>query len=252
MTSEGAAYDAVEVHAVHSALADLARFKAQLRSARAGVVYDIIDELLDGTLYLGDWRAGEIEITGISQVLANRFWSQIEYRVLFPPKAGGSEPRAGTYWVVRWNSGMRASAAVLPLLEDGRIAMLRCFRHATRAWALEIPRGVRERGETVEDCAFREAEEETGAIATPASRAIDLGSFHSDDGMTMQETRVIALSSVSLAGKVRQGGHDSRLSTVCLSVPEVWRAVESGEIADSFTCFALLKAQIAGLVASPR
>jgi ADP-ribose pyrophosphatase len=54
------------------------------------------------------------------------------------------------------------AAAVVPLLDDGTVLLVRQYRYVTGGWLLEIPAGKREPGEAPEACAVRETEEETG------------------------------------------------------------------------------------------
>ncbi len=55
------------------------------------------------------------------------------------------------------------AAAVLPVLDDGKILMVRQYRHALGRYTLEIPAGKRDsEEEDFELCAKRELEEETG------------------------------------------------------------------------------------------
>lgn len=55
------------------------------------------------------------------------------------------------------------AACVLPVLEDGRILMVRQYRNALERETLEIPAGCRDYvGEDTAVCAARELEEETG------------------------------------------------------------------------------------------
>lgn len=54
------------------------------------------------------------------------------------------------------------AAAVVPFLDDGRVLMIRQYRHATGGTLLEIPAGKLDPGEAPEACAVRELEEETG------------------------------------------------------------------------------------------
>lgn len=59
--------------------------------------------------------------------------------------------------------GHKGAAAVVPLLPDGRILMVRQYRNALDRFTLEIPAGGRESiDEPMEACAARELEEETG------------------------------------------------------------------------------------------
>ncbi len=55
------------------------------------------------------------------------------------------------------------AAAVLPVLADGRLLMVRQYRHALKRFTLEIPAGKRDsEDEDFMECARRELEEETG------------------------------------------------------------------------------------------
>ncbi|NNE66855.1 MAG: NUDIX hydrolase [Pyrinomonadaceae bacterium] len=51
---------------------------------------------------------------------------------------------------------------IIPVTEDGKIVLIRQFRHGTESVTLEIPGGLIDENETPEECAFRELEEETG------------------------------------------------------------------------------------------
>lgn len=57
------------------------------------------------------------------------------------------------------------AAAVLPILEDGKILFVRQYRHAFGELLLEIPAGVLDCEEVPEICVKRELEEETGKKA---------------------------------------------------------------------------------------
>src|SRR5712692_10742161 len=54
------------------------------------------------------------------------------------------------------------SVVVLPVLADGRIVMIRQYRHATRDFLWELVAGRMEKGETPRTGATRELMEETG------------------------------------------------------------------------------------------
>ena len=57
------------------------------------------------------------------------------------------------------------AVAVLPLLDDGRVVMVRQFRYPVGRVLLELPAGRLEAGESTLLCAQRELAEETGYVA---------------------------------------------------------------------------------------
>ncbi|MHA1329772.1 MAG: NUDIX hydrolase [Candidatus Hodarchaeales archaeon] len=54
------------------------------------------------------------------------------------------------------------AAAIIPLLDDNRVMLVRQFRYSINEETLEIPAGEIDPGETAEECIRREFEEETG------------------------------------------------------------------------------------------
>ncbi len=54
------------------------------------------------------------------------------------------------------------AAAVVPILENGKVVLIRQYRYAAGGYLYEIPAGKLSDGETPEACAVREVEEETG------------------------------------------------------------------------------------------
>lgn len=66
--------------------------------------------------------------------------------------------------VAEWDFiGHKGAAAVVPVLPDGRLLMVKQYRNAIDRQTLEVPAGGRNgRSEPYIDCAFRELEEETG------------------------------------------------------------------------------------------
>ena len=57
------------------------------------------------------------------------------------------------------------SGAIVPLYEDGTVALVRQYRHPAVKYLLEIPAGSRDGFETPEECAARELQEELGLVA---------------------------------------------------------------------------------------
>ena len=59
-----------------------------------------------------------------------------------------------------------SSVVILPVLDDGRVLLIRQWRAAVGGWVIEAPAGRVEEGETPEHAALRELEEETGYRAS--------------------------------------------------------------------------------------
>jgi ADP-ribose pyrophosphatase len=71
-------------------------------------------------------------------------------------------------------------AAVVAVDAEGRVCLLRQFRHAAGGWLTELPAGKLDGGEPPLACAQRELAEEAGAIAR---RWEKLGEFFSSPGV---------------------------------------------------------------------
>lgn len=207
----------------------------------------VVREVEDGTIYRGDVTCGEIEITGIKTIVANRFYLDIEYEVLFPSRHG--EPTPGIYHALRWTAGIENGAGVIAMTRDQQIVLSRTFRHAARGWRLEIPRGLKKPGETLQESAFREALEEAGIMSTADTQVIDLGVLEPDTGILMQAPRVFALTNVEVDSEQISPDVSEALSGyVTRSVAELKRLILSNEIKDGWTDSAFLRAALHGII----
>jgi len=158
---------------------------------------------------LGSWQKGEIEIIvnpeqikrienqtrlrliskGVSEktaenwsavgiVAEDNYWMWIRDAVVFPSGV------YGTYDRLMWKSGMDGApgVAVLAILANKKIVVNLAYRHATRSWEIELPRGKKQQGETLEQTALRELKEETGYQLTKTEL---LGSCAPNSGVLM-------------------------------------------------------------------
>ena len=208
----------------------------------------IVAEIEDGSLYLGDWQRGEIEIVGIHRVIQNRFWTEVEYDVLFPPKSG-AVPVQGTYRVIRWNSGVMSGVGAFCLTTGGEVVLLRSFRHAARRWCIDLPRGAILPDESIVDCARREAREECGVSTTERTEAIDMGEFDPDNGVLMSKPHIVCLTNVTVdPAKVNRDVSESVLGPLVVSIARLKEMIVDGRVQDSFAQGALIQAACRGLV----
>src|SRR6266480_5873999 len=57
------------------------------------------------------------------------------------------------------------SAVIVPVFDDGTVALVRQYRHPAVRYLLEVPAGTLNKGERPEEAAARELEEELGVVA---------------------------------------------------------------------------------------
>ncbi len=206
-------------------------------------------ELEDGSLRRGDWRAGEVEITGIVGMVANRFWVEVEYAVLFPPKKVGNEPVAGSYRMIVWTSGVAAGAGALMFTPSWEVLLVRQFRHATRNWEIELPRGARLPGESVQECALREGQKEVGGIPTEASRIEEVGSTNPDTGILRVNVGLVIVTNVAINEAAQNRDvSESHLGTIKYTIPNFLGMIDRGEITCAITLAAFAKAVARGII----
>ena len=130
-------------------------------------------------------------------------------------------------------------AAILPIA-DGMIVLLDHPRHAIGQRALEVPRGFGEQGETAENCARRELEEELGVSA---EQLVPLGGLHPDTGLLAAEVALFA-ATVPSAGWKTESGVEVQL----MSVADTEKAICEGSISDSFTIACVYRARLRGII----
>jgi ADP-ribose pyrophosphatase len=212
-------------------------------------------------------REGEIELltdpekialalkkTGrdVGIVYQDKYWIWINDPVQFP------NGNVGVYGRILSRSSLKgfAGCAVVPCFKDGRIALNCNFRHATRSWELEIPRGFSEEGESPESCAKREALEETGLLTEDL---IFLGEMAPDSG---KSSSIVALFMAKIKEQREAKPEESEAiaKIVILPAKELRKALLKGStfieikgkkkevfLRDPFLTFALVQMSIRGL-----
>ncbi len=137
---------------------------------------------------------------GRRAVFENRVW-----RVFADAIADASGAQVPDYLVLEAKAvpaNAIGGVAVLPILADGRIALLRNWRHAIDGWSWEAAKGFVEAGEDPAAAALRELAEETG-LACTAGDLVSLGSVHAEPAaMATRAALYVARNCTALADNV--------------------------------------------------
>lgn len=135
----------------------------------------------------------------------------------------------------------RSGSAVLPVM-GGRVLLLRHFRHATRSWHLEIPRGMIEPGATPAETAVTELAEEMGAVATSVTH---LAPMHTSTALSGAVVELFHAEVASYGAPQTAEGIDG---IEAVPVPDLEAMIRDGRITDSCTLAAVLHARLRGLL----
>ncbi len=147
--------------------------------------------------------------------------------------------RRATFEMVRHPGG----AAVLPLLDDGRVVMIRQFRPAAGGMVWEIPAGRLEPDESPAGCVLREIQEEIGYRAGQLEK---LGEMLTAVGFCDEVVHLFIASDLTRVERALEA--DEYIEVAPMAAAEALAMVERGEIADGKTQLALLLAQRRGKI----
>lgn len=135
------------------------------------------------------------------------------------------------------------AVAVVPVLDDGRVLLLKQYRQPLRGHLLEIPAGKMDvEGETPEDVAHRELAEETGHRAR---ELIWLTTFANSAGWTDERTHVFLARGVhedAAPEGFEAEGEEASMELVPFALDDALAAVRAGELSDAKTVVGLLLA----------
>lgn len=131
--------------------------------------------------------------------------------------------------------------AVLPILADGRIALLRNWRHAVGGWGWEAAKGFVETGEDPAAAALRELAEETG-LACEAADLVSLGAVHPEPAaMATRAALFVARNCAPLADHVRETD-EAGLGRVAFFAADAADALwQTGEMRDASSLLLLAR-----------
>ncbi len=134
----------------------------------------------------------------------------------------------------------RGAAAVLPVFgppgrPDPEVLLLRQYRYAAGGEIYEVPAGIIERGETWEECARRELEEEAGLRA---GRLVKLTTILTTPGFTNEQIHLYA--AFDLGEGVARTDDDEFLQTRRMPLSSALELARSGEMTDAKSLVTLL------------
>ncbi|MBI3097548.1 MAG: NUDIX hydrolase [Planctomycetes bacterium] len=129
------------------------------------------------------------------------------------------------------------SAAMVPVLPDGRVCLIRQYRFSVRRTCIEIPAGTLEPGEAPLACARRELEEETGFRAKRFRR---LAVFYPAIGFCTEKMWLYLAEGLS-PGRVDRDP-DEIIDTIRVDWSTALRWARTGRILDAKSILGLLLA----------
>jgi ADP-ribose pyrophosphatase len=124
---------------------------------------------------------------------------------------------------------------VVPVMDDGRLLLVRQFRYPLRTFILEFPAGKLDSGQTPIETAKRELEEETGYVAGNMHPEF---SFCTSPGFCDEVIHLfVATKLTRTAQRLEEGEH---ITVESYTVDECLRMIGQGAIADAKTILGLL------------
>ena len=172
-----------------------------------------------------DNKAAAVKVTSSETLFQGRVFSLNRDHIFEP---GGIE-------AVREVIVHPGSVVVLPVFPDGRILLIRQYRHAARQYMWELVAGHREPHETFLESAPRELQEETGYTARRFTKLLDI---YPSPGLLERENGNLSRQGLT-KGKAKPE-EDEKITTRILSLAEVEKWIDSGRIVDSKTVAGVL------------
>lgn len=174
-------------------------------------------------------------------------WSKVgivyqdQYLLLLRDAVRFPDGSLGTYIRFVEEDDHAPGVVILPY-HRGHILLVRHFRHATRTWHLEIPRGFGTGGHSSEENARRELEEE---IQASISRLVALGRTYPDTGASAEYIDLFFAEVASYGQGETQEGISEILP---VTIAEFEQMIRDGALTDGFTTTTYAYAKIQGLL----
>src|SRR3954469_24424090 len=196
----------------------------------------------------GNAKAGEIEIVAKSEAPKIRektgivLEDSLHFFVRDAVKFRNGETRTQMRLIGCTMFDGPSGVVALPY-RNGKIVLREMFRHATRQWGLEAPRGQRETGYTAEQAIRKELDEELGF---PVKSVELIGEVSGDTAILASSLPVFWAELGSGPAHDNPEGSEALGRIVELSTSDLRSRISRGEIRDGYTLAAISLAQVAG------
>jgi ADP-ribose pyrophosphatase len=127
------------------------------------------------------------------------------------------------------------SVAILPLLDDGRVCLIRSRRLTVAQTLIEVPAGTREPGETPLETARRELAEETGYRAAHFE---ELASYYPSPGVIDEQMSLFVARNLTPGQHAREPNEE--IENFVVTWDDALAMIDRGEIRDGKTLAAIL------------
>lgn len=161
---------------------------------------------------------------------------KFDFELLTVRRPGGSELKRE---IVRHPGAV----VVVPVLDDGRIVLIRNYRISVEMKLWECCAGTLEAGEDPAVCAGRELIEETGY---QAARIEPIGWYYTTPGLTDEKMYAFAAYGLTHVGQDLED--DETIEVDSIAAPRVLEMIDSGEIRDGKSIAAILLADRRGML----
>jgi len=200
------------------------------------------------------WKANGVAQANLNKraqsgvLMEDQYFILLKDPVIFPNGADGLYSRLIHASMLQGTIG----AAALPITPEGKIVLNLNYRHATRGWEFELPRGFARDGEAPLQTVIRELKEETGLVSEPP---VLLGKVAPDTGILASVPHVY-LCRTTHAEKAERGCEAIK-KCVAFTPDEIAKGLIAGylehegekiPLRDGFLAYALLQAHLQGAI----